>query len=229
MLVAGWFMLWVSMNFILGNPVGRVLPVYWTSRTAVAYEGALAILAAYWATGYVQDEHDDVDTVSDDGRAVRPLNSSLFGGVMEIRVAFVVAWSMMAVAAFLPNFASGHFWSIMLFLVLAAQGFAVGVQHVLGVRVGDTHKLQKWTRVSAILHAVMVFLVFVSAGFAGGMLALAGSLAMGAGWMTLQADRKRGDFWMETGQSNPKWTVYSYGVLLFPLGLLLLAWGLSIP
>lgn len=232
LLVAGWFMFWVAMNCMEGNPDNRNLPVYWTSRTAVAYEGALAILAAYWATGYAQDEHDDPDQAAAvmDGRTIRPLKAFVFGRVFEIRLAFVVAWCMIAVTAFLPFWAAGgHFSSILLFLAMASQGFASGVQHVLGVRGGDSQKLQKWTRVSAGLHLAIAFLVFVSIEFMAGMLVLAGSFAMEAGWTLMQKDRKRGHYWMETGQSNPTWTVYSYGVLLFPLGLLLFAWGLSIP
>ena len=160
---------------------------------------------------------------------MRPLKAFVFGRVLEIRLAFVVAWFMIcdSIPARLGSWQP--FWSIVLFLAMAAQGFAAGVQHVLGVRGGDAQKLQKWTRVSAGLHLVIALLVFVLIEFTAGMLALSGSLAMETGWAIMQKDRKRGHFWMESGQSNPKWTVYSYGVLLFPLGLLLFAWGLSIP
>lgn len=233
LLVAGWFMFWVAMNCMedpYQEAVGKFLPVYWTSRTAVAYEGALAIFAAYWASGYAQDEHDDPDQAASlQGRSARPLKSYLFGRVMEIRLGFVLAWFMIAVAPFLPTFAAGRFWEIVLSLLLAAQGFAGGVQHVLGVRAGDAHKLEKWTRAAVILHGFTALVVFLASGSAAGVLAALGSIAMVTGWTIMQSDRKRGEYWIETGELNPRWTVYSYGVLLVPLGLLLLAWGLSIP
>lgn len=236
LLVAGWIMFWVAMNCVVAGNNGMVmhpsLPVYWTSRTAVAFEGALVILAAYWASGYAQDEHDIVGDKSSSSavndRSVRPLNSFPLGRELEMRLAFVVAYLMTAVAAFLPTFSGHHFWSVLLFLTIVAQGFAVGVQHVLGIRANDKQKLFKWTRVSVVLYALICIFIFLASGFAAGMLALTGSLFMGAGWMLLQTDRKRGEHWMETGQLNPNWTVYSYGVLLFPLGLILFSWGLSI-
>jgi Ca2+/Na+ antiporter len=241
LLVTGWLMFWIAMNYVdnsdfTSNSLDRrtwYLPIYWTSRTAVALESALAIFGAYWATGYAQDEHDDTDqhpSILDGSRMFRPLKSFLFGRVMEMRLAFVITWFMMAVTAFLPTWSEGgKFSSFLLFLALVAQGFAVGVQHVLGVRGADEHKLQKWSRVSVALLAFIVLVVFLSKEFAAPMLTLLGSAAMVTGWQLLQKERKRGNYWMETGQSNPFWTAYSYGVILFPLGLLLFAWGLSIP
>lgn len=244
LLVAGWFMFWVAMNCIEAIPDRRYLPLYWTSRTAVAFEGAVSIFAAYWASGYAQDEHDETDPATAtsnttqpssivDGhgsRPFRPLKSFLFGRVMEMRMAFVVSWFMMAVSAFLPTYsAGGRFSSIILFLALAAQGFAIGVQHVLGIRAGDEHKLQKWSRVASAIFGFIVLFLFITKEFAAGLLAFLGTIAMGLGWMILQKDRKRGDFWMETGQANPSWTVYSNGVLLFTVGLLMFAWAMSIP
>jgi hypothetical protein len=240
LLVTGWLMFWVAMNYIVEeNPERRYLPVFWTSRTAVAFEGAISIFGAYWATGYAHDEHDDSDQIAametlgrveNIHRTPRPLKAFVFGRILETRLFFVVAWFMISVSVFLPMFLRGsRFWKILLFLALFAQGFAIGVQHVLGIRACDDAKYQKWGRVVESFYILIVLLVFITSGFAAGMLTLFGVMLLGGGWKLLQMDRKRGEYWIETGAINPKWTVYSYGVLLFPLGLLLFAWGLSIP
>ena len=237
-LVTGWLMFWVAMNYIReDSPDRRYLPIYWTSRTAVAFEGIITVFAAYWATGYAHDEHDDADQIAaletlsrseNLNRTPRPLKAFVFGRILETRIFFLVAWCMTSVTVFLPYFDSGRFWKILLFLVLIAQGFAIGVQHVLGIRAGDASKLQKWTRAAEFLFVLMVILVYVSSGYFAGSFVLLGVLLIFGGWRLLQRDRKRGTYWIENRTSNPDWTVYSYGVLLFPLGLLLFAWGLSI-
>lgn len=240
LLITGWFMLWIAMNYVREeNPDRGYLPIYMTSRTAVAFEGMITIFAAYWATGYAHDEHDDADQIAamevlsrseNLNRSPRPLKAFVFGRILETRIFFLVAWCMISVSVFLPTFyEGGRFWKILLFLTLVAQGFAIGVQHVLGIRAGDASKLQKWSRVAECLFVLIVIFVYISTGYYGGLFVLLGVLLIFGGWRLLQNDRKRGTYWIEHRTSNPNWTVYSYGVLLFPFGLLLFAWGLSIP
>ena len=239
-LITGWFMLWIAMNYIHEeNPDRAYLPIYWTSRTAVAFEGIITIFAAYWATGYAHDEHDDADQIAametlsrseNLNRTPRPLKAFIFGRILETRIFFVLAWSMISVSVFLPTFyEGGRFWKILLFLTLISQGFAIGVQHVLGVRAGDANKLHKWSWVAECLFILIIIFSYISNGYFAGLLVLLGVLFIFGGWRLLQSDRKRGTYWIEHRSSNPNWTVYSYGVLLFPFGLLLFAWGLSIP
>jgi hypothetical protein len=240
LLVTGWLMLWVAMNFIKEeNPDRRYIPIYLSSRTAVAFEGAITIFAAYWATGYAHDEHDDPEQIAaletlsrheNLNRTPRPLKAFVFGRILETRILFLIGWTMISVSVFLPIFyEGGRFWKILLLLLLIAQGFAIGVQHVIGIRAGDETKLQKWTRVADSIFVLIIFFVFITAGFFAGLFVLFGVLLLIGGWNLLQTDRKRGTYWMEHRTTNPNWTVYSYGVLVFPLGLLLFAWGLSIP
>jgi hypothetical protein len=240
LLVTGWLMLWVAMNYIQEeNPDRRYIPIYLSSRTAVAFEGAITIFAAYWATGYAHDEHDDPDQIvaletlsrhENLNRTPRPLKAFVFGRILETRIFFLLGWCMISVTVFLPVFIEGgRFWKILLFFSLVAQGFAIGVQHVLGIRAGDENKLEKWTRVADSIFVLITILVFITAGYFAGLFVLFGVLLLLSGWKLLQMDRKRGEYWMQHRKTNPNWTVYSYGVLVFPLGLLLFAWGLSIP
>ena len=52
---------------------------------------------------------------------------------------------------------------------------------------------------------------------------------MGLGWSQLHENRKRGAFWLANDETNPMFQVFSYGALTFPLGAMVLAWGLSNP
>ena len=226
LLVTGWIMVWVAMNSHRDVPEGWYLPIYWTSRAAVAFDGILAVFGIYWAVGYAHDEYDE-DPL--DGSDPQPPNSFFFGGINEIRASFVIVWLILGVASFLPYSAQGFFFPVILFFAILLQGFAVGVQQVLGLRARDEMKLDRWTRVIGIFFVAIAVLVFLSHGIAGGILCLCGGSLIMLGWDYLLHDRKRGAYWIEKEEINPKHTVYSFGSLIFPAGLILLGWGLSIP
>jgi len=69
-------------------------------------------------------------------------------------------------------------------------------------------------------------------GHKGGLqlvLSLPGAILIIAGQKTVFGDRKRGDYWMDTGNVNPNPIVYSYGEPLFMTGWLMMALVMSMP
>jgi len=71
--------------------------------------------------------------------------------------------------------------------------------------------------------------VFWHSGVVAVILVSIGMVLIRWGLDVLHEDRKRGALWMETQTINTDYTVYSDGILLFPTGMFLWAWGLSIP
>jgi hypothetical protein len=59
--------------------------------------------------------------------------------------------------------------------------------------------------------------------------AVSGVVCLKLGLQFLHQDRRRGKMWMETGEEADSIVVYSYGGLLVPLGLLCLAYVISLP
>jgi hypothetical protein len=230
LILAGWFMMWVSFNLLeIQQPmmmwgVGAFyLPVYWTSRTAMACEGAFAIIAAYWLINHAHDEHFDGDN------HIINMSRSRCTSVTDIRLSFVVSYAILGIASYLSAVGQKWFYPTLIFLTIVTTGFAAGVQQVLGLRAGDAGKLHRWSRVTLILMTIWSVLVLICHGWRAGILVYLGTITMSMGYGRLHHDRKRGAFWLQTDTANPHVDVYSFGVLVFPLGVLLLAWGMSLP
>lgn len=171
LVAAGWCMFWVAMNVTEPSEISRrlFLPLYWTSRTAVAFEGAFVIVAVYWLVNFSHDEADSTD----------PSQARFLIGITEIRVAFVLAYFVFAVAALLETGKERKFWPIVTFLAIIAMGFASGVQHVLGLRAGDAVKLYRWARVTLILSGFLAFVVVLSQGLRSGVMVYVQAAACG--------------------------------------------------
>ena len=75
----------------------------------------------------------------------------------------------------------------------------------------------------------MAIIMLFSHGILATFLFVFGVVLLNLGWFILLEDRKRGQYWLDHHEANPKFTVFSFGVLLFPLGLLVLTWGICIP
>lgn len=163
LVAAGWFLFWVAINVTQpeDNLKQRLfLPIYWTSRTAVAFEGALAIVVVYWMVNFSHDEADSTD----------PSQARFLIGITEIRIAFAVAYAMFAVSTLLDTNKRTLLLPIITFILLVAMGFATGVQHVLGLRAGDGVKLYRWARVTMILSCFLALVVILSQGLRAGVM-----------------------------------------------------------
>jgi hypothetical protein len=226
MLAFGWVLFWISMNSVGLHPRYMYLPIYFTIRTGLAFVGAILIVTVYWVAGYA---HDDYMEDPHDGSKPKPLHTYLLGRNFELRAAFAGAWLVLASAAFFPFYAEGYIVPPILFLLVALQGLAVGVQHTVGLRARAPGKLFKWTRATDLIYVAMSVAVYFLGGLAATGLVLVGCTMITGGWMVLHSDRKRGKYWVDNDRINPSYTVYSLGTLLLPAGLFVLAWGISLP
>ncbi len=81
-------------------------------------------------------------------------------------------------------------------------------------------------------YCLLVTSLAVELGYTGGGMRLAmslpGALLIILGQKTVFADRKRGDYWMETQEVNPNPIVYSYGEPLFMAGWILMSVSASL-
>jgi len=225
LLATGWGILWMSMNAI--NSLAEwVVPIYWTSRTQCALVGMALVVSTQWAVDYAHDEYVDPKTVETPSASAKTF---WLNGALEIRIVYFVSWCCLAFTALLPTYAAKLGLGLVLFLAIWLQGFAISQQQIAGLRAGSEIAFKNWLRVSTGIYALIVILTGIHSGLIAALLSLGGIILQQWGRVQLHRDRKRGAHWMATEQVNTSFTVYSQGVLLIPAGMMLWAWGLSIP
>ena len=225
LLVFGWFWFWMGLNATPGEPSTFFIPLFFSTRTLLAHIGAVLILVVYWSTNYAVDE---LDPAADAQDAVAFGMAGLFWGSRgEIRIGMVLAFVIFGLAPFFP------FWTGLwpYFLLLACGGVAFGLTMLqeVGLRSGQVAVWKKWIQVTDVALLILVVFLGAQGGLAAALLAIAGGIGWGLGMHRLHRDRKRGHMWLTDGTVNVRPVVYSDGALWFPLGVLLLAWSMSVP
>ena len=86
----------------------------------------------------------------------------------------------------------------------------------------------KWSVPFVILFILLAVNLGKSANGLAIFLTLPGAFLVVLGQKTVFGDRKRGDYWMQTGKINPCPIVYSYGELYFMAGWVLFSLAMSI-
>jgi len=223
LLAAGWCFLWMSMNAVNSLPT-RYVEIYWTGRMLCALGGVAVVTAAQFAVDYAHDEYVSADTEKGS-----PAKMFLLNGVLEIRIVYFLAWFLLAFTALLPTYSARLSIAVPLFFSILLQGYASSQQHVSGLRAGSEVAYQKWQGAVWAIYLVIVLLTAFHSGVWALLLSMAGIGIKQLGRYVLHHDRKRGAHWMATETVNPSYTVYSNGVLLIPVGMLVWAWGLSMP
>jgi MFS family permease len=239
LLVFGFFWFWMGLNVVSATPDAWYLPVYLTTRTILAFVGAIMVVVSLWMAGYALDESEEgtANGLSEDSYGLGFAPGIFFGKVSEIIIPVTISWFVFGVAAFLPYFAG--FWPIMLFLAFIAQGVILSFVHQRAVRSGvpssQQEFLTKWNRFSYLGFTVIVLLMFASGtllltwlSMVRAIAAVLGVLLFCGGQHLIQHDRKRGWHWMETSQVNPNPVMYSHGIPIFSLGVILLAYAMTI-
>jgi hypothetical protein len=239
LLVFGWFWFWMGLNAVSALPDAWYLPVYLTTRTVLAFVGAILVVVSLWMAGFALDESEEgtANGLSEDSYGLGVAPGIFFGKVSEIIIPVTIAWIVFGIAAFLPYFAG--FWPILLFLAFIAQGVILSFVHQKAVRSGvpsgRPECLTKWNRFSYLGFAVLVLLMFASGtlfltwlSMVRAIVAVLGVLLFCGGQHLIQHDRKRGWHWMETSQVNPNPVMYSHGIPIFSLGVTLLAYAMTI-
>jgi MFS family permease len=239
LLVFGWFWFWIGLNVISATPDAWYLPVYLTTRTTLAFVGAILVIVSLWMAGFALDESDQgtANGLSEESYGLGVAPGIFFGKVSEIIIPVTAAWAVFGVAAFLPFFAG--FWPVFLFLAFVVQGVILSFVHQMAVRSGVTAAqpefLTKWNRYSYLGFTLLVLLMFASGtllltwnSMVRTISAVLGVVLFCVGQHLIQHDRKRGWHWMETSQVNPNPVVYSHGIPIFSLGVMLLAYAMTI-
>jgi hypothetical protein len=216
-----WF--WMGSNVVVGAPDKWYLPLYLNgARTHLAFFGAAFGLLVLWSTKYALDEAPP-NLRQNVGFGIAHY---FFGAVWEIKIAMVLAWSLMGIAAFLPYLVTWY-WPTITFLVIVTNGVAMSMLYEGALRSGHVASMKYWVRIQL---GLLVFLSILLAAqtWVAMIVGLVAASCMVFGQYLLHHHCKRGHLWMETGQENKRPVVFSYGVLLTPLGFFLLAYAISL-
>ena len=236
-MVTGWFIWWLAMNAIHAMPENFFLQIYNVNRTYVAFAGAVLVVLVYWMTGYaldatpsVNDKEDALDMVKN--APAFGAGNVFFGDANEIPFAMVFAWGVFGFSVFWPQIVE---WvPFVVFALFLAVGYSMAKQQIAGLREKDLEALSRWGKcvdVGLILSALAIG--FYRRGVAV-VLMVIGLFLVSYGALALHADRKIGRAWIRQADasipilSNNHPQVFSYGALAFPLGMIILAWGLSV-
>lgn len=210
------------MNAIAAQPDSYYIPFYLGHRTGQAFLGAVVIVIVMWLCGFALDEMEEPTNL-----LLGPafgINDFFFGSVWEIKLAVVLSWIVFAATVFMPMITS--YWQYALFVVIVVIGFAMSAFLERALRSKNPPMVKKVGIVTSIL--LVVFAVLVSMdGLTACILVLLGVTSFVFGQLMLHEDRKRGAYWMETGKPHPEPLAYSIGSPLTSLGMLLMAWALS--
>ena len=253
LLAAGWCGYWLSLNAVsVILPHWSYIGIYWTSRAECALLGAILVTASQWAVDYAHDEYDAAPTTTttlespdntnpnlnddennhhDNSNSNNNNNSKvLLHNVVHIRIVHYTSWFVLAFAAFLPFYLTRIYWAVALFGVMLLQGYATSQQHLLGLRAGSELAYTKRQRAIWLLSVATAVLTGCHSGPYAGILSAVGMVVQQSGQWRLHRDRKRGAEWMATQTvKDQQFQVFSYGALLVPTGMMIWAWGLSMP
>lgn len=231
----GWFWFWVGVNSTSANSESPyILPFYFTTRAPLAFIGSTLIIVIAWMAFYAMDEFPDYEKVMrEDPNSVPGFGVAgiYFGQTSEVKLVFSTAWLITGIAAFLPD--DFDISSIILFFVIATVGFALSGMHEAGMAGGDWPSFSLWGKVTCGLAFVMILLLVTTSGVTAALLCTVALLLSAEGLYLIQLDRKRGHEWMLTAKDEPEVqsnsSVFSFGPLIFTLGMTLFGWGMSIP
>ena len=217
MFVFGWFLFWIAMVSTRDTGTSDLV-LHLDLRTAVTFAAGLAVVPAVFLVDHAHDEGAEFVGFGTDG--------SVHGRLFETPIPFIGAWIVFGLASFLgpTDSATGP-------LILAALSVTMGLFVGLGVQkaiyLGKSDLVMQRARGFAILFVAIAATI----GWTGGphrWLAIVGTVCVIAAQMTLMGDRSRGGVWMRTGKPHEHPVVYSYGVVFFPLGWILVSWATSL-
>lgn len=217
--VFGWFLFWFGTASTTTAASG--IPLFFTYRSALAFCTGAGMVPIVMVVDYAHDEGAEFLGFGTDGR--------FFGRFWESPIPFVSAWTLFGLASFLPF--DGTSISVVQWIILGnciLQGLVAGILIQTALYKGDLAGKTRWS-----VPFVLLFLALAAElGHTGGvrlLLSLPGALLIIAGQKTVFGDRKRGDYWMETGEVNPNPIVYSYGEPLFMTGWIMMSLVMSMP
>lgn len=216
--VFGWFLFWFGMAATSDSSTSG-LPLYFTWRSALAFLTGAGMVPVVMFVDYAHDEGAEYTGWGTDGT---------YFGTLEQPQWFIGAWTLFGFASLLPfeGSVSTLQWIILANCIL--QGIVAGILIQSALYKGDMAGKTRWS--------IPFVLLFLALAFELGhsnkcrlTLSLTGAIFIIAGQKTVFGNRKRGDYWMETGEVNPNPIVYSVGEPLFMTGWLMMSLVMAMP
>mmetsp|Transcript_9057 Transcript_9057/g.25098 ORF Transcript_9057/g.25098 Transcript_9057/m.25098 type:complete len:272 (+) Transcript_9057:813-1628(+) len=234
-LMFGWFWYWIGMNAMLYIQVGSFTPylhVYMGLRLFFAMLGAVFIVAVTWFVGYALDEIENLSGEPDrpEGLLTGPafgMQGYFCGEVYEVKVFYILAWTALGLTIFFPyDWGDVMEWAFLIASI--AVGYNMAMIDEEGLRRRDAEAVAEWTKRTRVCLAIIAIIIPLQRGthYLAILLSVGGAAGLAYGQQLLFADRKRGEQWLDSNETQPP-TVYSYGALLFPLCTFVLAWAAS--
>ncbi|KAL7564831.1 hypothetical protein ACA910_021087 [Epithemia clementina (nom. ined.)] len=234
LLVFGWFWFWIGMNccFYYPGKWEAYVHIYSGFRMMLSFLSGIVIILTTWFVGYALDEIENLSGQPETARGLLRasafgMNGYFCGYVYEIKVASIISWSLLGLAAFFP-YVWGDYTNWLLLLATALMGLSMAMIHEEGLRMLDITKVDLWTkRAYAALTAIAILIPLQhSSHYFAFVLSFSGALSFAVGMRFLLLDQKRGKKWIEAHEIQEP-NVFSYGALLTPLGALILSWAVT--
>jgi hypothetical protein len=225
LITIGAFFLWIGMNAIVAEPTGYFLPIYKGSCVILASLGATALICIMWMVGYAQ-ETDPTH------RSAIGFRKWYFGAIWEIRLLLCAGWTLLGSAIFLP-FVYSVAWSTMIFLLFVVLGYSMGMWYEFMVckKLAQSSvvefmftQAQKWGRIAATTLLLIVVFMSASANYHTRVSCIVLAFMGGCAFVVGQIMMLNDSTIVGANYLQP----YSYGSLLTTIGLILLAWAITL-
>jgi len=230
--IFGWFLYLVGMA---GTPSWDNAAAALTSTELVISLNLRTLLAFVFGCGMVPVVMI-IDCAHDEGRSKylgfgRGTDGADFGRFLESPLPFLISWFFFGFANLMTH--DGQLitndllrWAILANCVLQSIDAGIFIQSALYEQ--SMARKTKWSVPFVILFILLAVNLGKSANGLAIFLTLPGAFLVVLGQKTVFGDRKRGDYWMQTGKINPCPIVYSYGELYFMAGWVLFSLAMSI-
>lgn len=221
--VLGWTLFWIAMASTDPSTADGGLLLDLNLRTALAFIAGFGIVLSVFTVDYAHDEGGKYVGFGTDGSHV--------GRIPESPGPFIAMWVLFGLVAFIaPDNSIGEASAPVLLLLLTCvvMGPYVGLGIQTTIYKANGPLMQKLAMGFVMLLLVLAVLIGWNGGVTALVLAIVGVLLVAMSQAKLMMERKRGRYWIENGEPNPRPIVYSFGTLMFPTGWLITAWAISI-
>lgn len=245
-LLYGFFLIWVGTNavrYVDGLVEGVYVPFYLNYRSWFVFiSGLFIIVPANLALDFAFDNGSQaVDHLAEgwlyklDGSTFKEISSSFpyfslehVAVVIETPWLLVVGWIFFGFCAFMPFGNGMTLQKLMACIVASLIGLVYGLQVLPAYWKADLALYKRWNYVY-YGGMVILFTVIGLDGQAPLISSMMGVFFILLGQYFEMLEKKRGKFWIQQGQTNPREVAFSYGNPIHVLGWIILCMGMAIP
>lgn len=243
--IFGFFLIWIGTNavqYIDGAVAYTFVPIYLNYRTWFVFvSGLFIIVPANLALDYAFDTGSkpveflggwlyrlDGSTFKEASKEFPYFSLEYFAVILESPWLLVSGWILFGLSAFMPFGAGFSTQKLFACVVGCLIGIVYGLQVLPAYWNGDLALYKRWNYV----YYSLTVLLFTAIGIDGqGPLisSMIGVFLILLGQYFEMLEKKRGKFWIQNGESNPREFAFSYGNPTQVLGWIILCMGMSIP